>query len=375
MNLQSTVSTYTVSERALGLYKITTDVFDWNKTSDCVTPLEVAQKQFAGCNEGGKVCIPGAGIGTYVVAALQAGFEPEDITAIEIDPAYYELGTAIYRRFGVNYVLADFLTWQPEMQFDVIIGNPPYQKGKNSNFYVSFIQAAIPRLKVGGFFSLLVPSKAALVSSKAQKFLHPLGLNFIEFGLESCFTQQWQPIAQFAGVKGCDSEMITVLAEGEKLALPRYSVLPVRGANPVAISILNKLFSQPNKMQWEKLKEAPEGHYTYTARVAWGYSEFKPKGGQYAMLTHIDHCDQYFDGRFKRCQTAEETERYQWLLSKSRLYRFAVYCCCKATYIPPMFWNLTPDLVHCQTNESLYKEVGLTEEEVSYIENWNELNR
>jgi hypothetical protein len=40
-----------------------------------------------------------------------------------------------------------------------------------------------------------------------------------------------------------------------------------------------------------------------------------------------------------------------------------------------MFWNLTPDLVHCQTNESLYKEVGLTEEEVSYIENWNELNR
>jgi len=214
-----------------------------------------------------------------------------------------------------------------------------------------------------------------LVSSKAQKFLHPLGLNLIEFGLESYFPQQGQPIAQFAGVKGCSSDSITVIADGEELKLPRHSVLPVRGATPIAISILNKLFSQPNKMQWEKLKEAPNGHYTYTARVAWGYSEFKPKGGHYAMLTHIDHCDQYFDGRFQRCETPEETECYQWLLSKSRLYRFAVYCCCKATYIPPVFWNLTPNLVHCQTNEDLYAEVGLTADEISYIENWNELNR
>ena len=133
MNLQTIVSPYTISERASGIYKIAADVFNWSKSSDCVTPLEVAQKQFAGCNVEGTVCIPGAGIGTYIVAALQAGFKPNNIFAVELDPAYFELGSAIYRRFGVNYVLADFLEWNPQMQFDVIIGNPPYQKGKNSN--------------------------------------------------------------------------------------------------------------------------------------------------------------------------------------------------------------------------------------------------
>ena len=265
--------------------------------------------------------------------------------------------------------------WNPQMKFDAIVGNPPYQKGKNSSFYVQFLKRAEEVLKPGGFFSMLIPSKAALISSKAQKFFTPLGLNLIEFGLESYFPHQGQPIAQFKGIKGAESGQIVVKTEDQELVIPRESVLPVRGASPIAISILNKLFSNPKKLAWQKLKEPPQGHYTYTARVAWGYSEFKPKGGHYAMLTHIDHCDQYFDGRFMPCETTAQAEAYQWLLSRSRLYRFAVYCCCKATYIPPMFWNLTPDLVHCQTNEDLYKEVGLTAEEVSYIEDWNNNNR
>jgi predicted RNA methylase len=140
MNLQPTKVSYTVSERASGLYRITTDVFNWDKSSDCVTPLELAQKQFESCDVDGTVCIPGAGIGTYVVAALQAGFEPESITAVEFNPAYHELGSAIYRRFGVNYVLADFTEWQPEMKFDVIVGNPPY--GKNASLAVKFLNKA-----------------------------------------------------------------------------------------------------------------------------------------------------------------------------------------------------------------------------------------
>jgi hypothetical protein len=162
ISLQGNVTNYTVSERASGLYKITTDIFEWSKTSDCVTPAELAQKQFEGCNSRGTVCIPGAGIGTYVVAALQAGFKPEDITAVEFDRSYYELGSAIYRRFGVNYVLADFLTWQPEMRFDVIVGNPPYQRDRKvrnvgSPLWPEFLEKSVGLVKDGGIVSLVVP--------------------------------------------------------------------------------------------------------------------------------------------------------------------------------------------------------------------------
>jgi predicted RNA methylase len=133
VTLQPTVPTYTISDRALGIYKIATDVFDWSNNNECVTPMEVARKQFSGANPKGTVCIPGAGIGTYIVAALEAGFHPSDITAVEIVPAHYEIGNAIYRRFGVNYVLADFLEWNPQMQFDYVIGNPPYSDMRKHN--------------------------------------------------------------------------------------------------------------------------------------------------------------------------------------------------------------------------------------------------
>jgi len=154
---------YTISERAAGIYKIASEVFNWKRSSDCVTPLDLARQQIQGRDPSGTVCVPGAGIGTYIVAALGAGFKPQNIYAVEIDPAYYELGAAIYRRFGVNYVLADFLTWRPNMQFDAVIGNPPYQGGDfGKSVYKSlwplFWAKSLELAKEDGYVSLITPN-------------------------------------------------------------------------------------------------------------------------------------------------------------------------------------------------------------------------
>jgi hypothetical protein len=156
------VSTYTPSEGASRLYRVASNVFNWNKTSDCVTPLELAKQQLENIENSGRICIPGAGIGTYVVAALESGFDPKRITAVEFDPAYYEMGNAIYRRFGVNYVLTDFLTWEPKVEFDVIVGNPPYQRAREvrnvgAPLWPDFIEKSISLLRPEGIVSLVVP--------------------------------------------------------------------------------------------------------------------------------------------------------------------------------------------------------------------------
>jgi hypothetical protein len=384
MNLQSTMASYTVSDRASGIYRIAADVFDWSKSSDCVTPLEVAQKQFEGCDTSGTVCIPGAGIGTYVVAALQAGFKPEKITAVEFNPAYFELGSAIYRRFGVNYVLADFLEWDSQMQFDVIVGNPPFQNGGNSAFYTKFFAKLETLLAPGGYFSLISPSKAAAKFSKGYKELAKLGWNSVEYGVDSLFPNIEQPMAIYSGstVDG-RSDKLEVIANGVSESFDRDVVLPVQyvgsckqfpdaDAN-LTLSIFEKFFKGGCRLKdrFEVLGEAPKEPYIYLTAIAWRYHPARPKGGPYALLAQLNGHDEYMNGKFVRCKTQKEAKQLHWLLSRSLAYRFVAAASCRAKFLPRVLLEETPVWKDVTTDEALFERLGFTEAEISYINHWN----
>jgi hypothetical protein len=160
--LQPTVTPYTVTERASRIYSGVLDIFDYNCSSDVVTPIDLAREQLKRIPVRGTLCVPGAGIGSYVLAALLEGFEPENIYAIELDPAYHGLGSGIFSRFGVNYICDDFLTWEPKMKFDVVIGNPPYQDSstdsKDKKLWTKFVFKSLELLKEEGYLSFLTPN-------------------------------------------------------------------------------------------------------------------------------------------------------------------------------------------------------------------------
>ncbi len=191
--------TYTVAERAAKIYNTVVDIFDYNATSDVVTPLDLVKRQFATVEARGTVCIPGAGIGTYVLAAIEAGFDPANIYAVEFNKAYFCLGSGIYTRLGVNYIYADYLNWDPKMKFDVIIGNPPYQnpnKGKKaangrsangSPLWSKFIKKSASLLKQDGILSLLIPSAVTTPKSRGMSAAKGLSLLSVDFGMEEFF--------------------------------------------------------------------------------------------------------------------------------------------------------------------------------------------
>jgi hypothetical protein len=163
--LQPLTAPYTVTERATKIYGGVLDIFDYNSSNDVVTPLKLARMQVRQCGKIGTMCVPGAGIGTYILAALLEGFSPKNITAVESDSAYYGLGSGIFSRFGVHYVHADFLTWCPEMKFDVIVGNPPFQevtetgrKDQASNLWTKFWVKSLELAKDDGVVSLITPT-------------------------------------------------------------------------------------------------------------------------------------------------------------------------------------------------------------------------
>jgi len=175
-DLQTTMPTYNTTQRATKIYQTVVDIFDWNRSSDCVTPFDLARKQLKGTDATGTLCVPGAGIGTYVLAAMQHGFKPENIYAVEFDRGYYELGSAMFERFGVHYIYTNFLIWQPKMQFDAIIGNPPYQapntsgkKGVYKPLWPKFWSKAFALSTDDGYVSFVGPASWCGPTSNLSK--------------------------------------------------------------------------------------------------------------------------------------------------------------------------------------------------------------
>lgn len=381
-------STKSIVEQASLLYKTTCDIHDIADNSECVTPLDLARKQVRSIplDKRGRVLIICAGIGTYVLACMLEGITPENITAVEINDSYSWVGSGIFSRFGVTYIQQDLLTYVPPMKFDTILGNPPFQLGGNSAFYTQFFRKTRELLKEGGYFSLVSPSKAAAPHTKGYKELAQLGWNSVEYGISDWFPNIDQPIAIYSGrTKELEEKELLVCVKDEFVHMKRGSVLPVQYINStkqfpsanidLTLSIFEKFFtsSAPKvKEQFEVLEEAPSENYVYLAAVAWRFHPLKEKGGPYGLHAKLNDHDRYMNGKFLRFSTEAEASNMAWLLSKSLVYRFVAGASCRSKFLPKVLLEETPDLSFLKTDEEVFSHLGITSEEVEYLNTWNQ---
>jgi hypothetical protein len=270
------------------------------------------------------------------------------------------------------------------MQFDVIVGNPPFQNGGNSAFYTKFFAKLETLLAQGGYFSLISPSKAAAKFSKGYKELAKVGWNSVEYGVDSLFPNIEQPMAIYSGsTVDLRKSKLEVIADDVTESFERDIVLPVQYAGEckqfpdanatLTLSIFRKFFKSENKLKarFEVLDTAPDGPYVYLTAVAWRYHPARPKGGPYALLAQLNEHDQYMNGKFIRCETQAEAEQIQWLLSRSLAYRFIAAASCRAKFLPRVLLEETPIWEEIATDDGLFEVLGFTEAEITYVNHWN----
>ena len=178
---------------------------EWKKFGAVSTPVDVVDfmidvsgiKKWEGLN----VLEPGCGFCSFT-REIYCDHPNNTFWGVEINPTVYNVISKLFQPPCFRIVFGDFLLWQTDERFDLVIGNPPYgipgskrypirvpketremyrklfvtAKGKY-NMYGYFIEKGVKLLKNGGKLVYIVPSTFMILDeySKLRKFLSMTG--------------------------------------------------------------------------------------------------------------------------------------------------------------------------------------------------------
>jgi adenine-specific DNA-methyltransferase len=156
--------------------------------------------------KGLEILEPGAGLCEFLTR-IQARHPENHFTAVELNPEIFKIASSLHK--NIKTVMADFLLWRPDREFDLIIGNPPYgiigdqshypihalkEKRKTYrarfqtwrgkyNIYGAFIEKSVTLLKDGGKLVFIVPATFMVLDDfkLLRKFLAESGRSKIYY--------------------------------------------------------------------------------------------------------------------------------------------------------------------------------------------------
>lgn len=148
-------------------YKLRHSIRIMRESSDQMTPWELALQMVDAIPShlfNTKALVPGSGMGTFALALVHRGWDLAKIVCVELD-AGFALYTKV-RSPEIQTVHTDYLTWEPNMKFDVVITNVPFQAptpdGEERNIgrqlWPLFIEKSLELVKPNGYVSLITPA-------------------------------------------------------------------------------------------------------------------------------------------------------------------------------------------------------------------------
>lgn len=259
------------------------------------------------------------------------------------------------------------------MKFDVIIGNPPYQRPKhaegnkdNRPLWIDFLKKSGELLSDGGWMSQLVPGQVAKSTrwdeaGKGFKALEWGNITSIKTGMEEFFNVG-SLISQVTATTGKQG---AVNVNGIKVDLKKRPWLPLNPSSE-AFCILDKISSQSNPFDF-KLGLGTERIDPELSIGFWRLNQnygFTPQFSSDRDLTK--------KMMWIGCDVASREDGEKLIeLMKSKLFtafrRITFY---EPNYAHLLLSRLTfPDIIPTEDSE-IYKAYGLTSDEIKFVESF-----
>jgi adenine-specific DNA-methyltransferase len=163
-------------------------------------------------NENLTILEPSVGTGNLLKECIK--FKNSVIDAVEIDKNVYEIASNIFKDYdNINFINDDFLTYDFDKSYDLIVSNPPYFELKNeeidkvqfneimigrTNIYSLFLYKSIKLLKNKGTLIAILPKTilSGKYFSKLRNFIHKECdiLDIVKFSKNNLFDKALQSV-------------------------------------------------------------------------------------------------------------------------------------------------------------------------------------
>lgn len=252
--------------------------------------------------------------------------------------------------------------------FDAIIGNPPYNKGKNANFYVKFMEFSLDNLKDSGYNLFVIPNRFLIPKHRANITLSKFQVDYICHTVEDFNVST--DIGYYLATKTNEINNTEI-----KCLFDSYNVENVNLAIPTPTAnnsleykkLSDKILLREPKITFIKdKKENIIDNHIFIPRHWTRYATSKPKGGKHVFNIKEEYGS---DGRFVKV-TPENKENVTWYLNRSKIIRFITNNYASTVFIPPFIWDIIPsiDFNTSYNDYELYKIFDLSEKQIELIE-------